>query len=166
MKVKIFAIIFCLLFIINSISFAQISSIIGDTNRDGDINIIDALLVSQYYVGLEPSPFYEIDADVDCNDKIDITDALRIAQYYVNLIEEFTGCYFTATGTIRFVDVEGGCWKIETDVAGISYEPFFPAGFVPIDGLRVRFTGRIMKGIGSICQVGIIIQITEIQIGF
>jgi len=85
---------------------------IGDINDDGEVNIIDALLIAQYYVGLEPSPFNTdaVDAllvaqdyvglnpvaftnpqmaDVNCNSTIDILDALLIAKYYVGIIPEF-----------------------------------------------------------------------------
>jgi hypothetical protein len=58
----------------------------GDVNNDGSANIVDALLVAQYYVGLNPSNFDSTKADVNCDGNIDIIDALRIAQYYVGLI--------------------------------------------------------------------------------
>jgi xyloglucan-specific exo-beta-1,4-glucanase len=61
----------------------------GDVNGDGDINIVDALLTAQYYVGLNPSGFNTDAADTNCNGSIDIVDALLIAQYYVGLISEF-----------------------------------------------------------------------------
>jgi hypothetical protein len=60
----------------------------GDVNADGTIDIIDALLVAQYYVGL-PAGIIQEYADVDCDGDIDIVDALLIAQYYVGLISEF-----------------------------------------------------------------------------
>jgi endoglucanase len=62
---------------------------LGDVDDDGDVDIIDALLVAQYYVNLDPANFNPANADVDCDDDIDIIDALLIAQYYVNLITEF-----------------------------------------------------------------------------
>ncbi|MBN2535614.1 MAG: hypothetical protein JXB88_22240 [Spirochaetales bacterium] len=58
----------------------------GDVNDDGTVDIIDALMVAQYYVGLDPSGFMSSRADVNCDGNIDIIDALRIAQYYVGLI--------------------------------------------------------------------------------
>jgi beta-glucosidase len=57
----------------------------GDVNDDGNIDIIDALLVAQYYVGLDPDINTSL-ADVNCNGTIDIVDALLIAQHYVGLI--------------------------------------------------------------------------------
>jgi hypothetical protein len=61
----------------------------GDLNSDGSIDILDALLTAQYYVGLNPPGFIPIAADVNCDEKIDIIDALIIARYYVGLISGF-----------------------------------------------------------------------------
>jgi hypothetical protein len=62
---------------------------IGDTNGDGEIDIIDALLTAQYYVGLNPANFNPGAADANCDGNVDIIDALLIAQYYVGLITVF-----------------------------------------------------------------------------
>ncbi|MBN1698794.1 MAG: xyloglucanase [Spirochaetales bacterium] len=62
---------------------------LGDANGDNSINIVDALLTAQYYVGLEPAGFITDAADVDCNGTINIVDALMIARYYVGLVSEF-----------------------------------------------------------------------------
>jgi mannan endo-1,4-beta-mannosidase len=62
---------------------------LGDVNSDGQINIVDALLVAQYYVGLNPSNFNTNNADTNCDGSINIVDALLIAQYYVGLIDHF-----------------------------------------------------------------------------
>ncbi|MBN1697235.1 MAG: hypothetical protein JW881_06960 [Spirochaetales bacterium] len=62
---------------------------LGDTNGDGEINIVDALLIAQYYVGLNPSNFNPIVADVNCSGAVDIVDALLVAQLYVGLISSF-----------------------------------------------------------------------------
>jgi len=62
---------------------------LGDANNDRVIDIIDALVVAQYYVGLASSPFDQTNADVNCDGNIDIVDALLIAQYYVGLITGF-----------------------------------------------------------------------------
>ncbi len=64
---------------------------IGDVNSNGSIDIVDALLVAQYYVGLNPSGFSAQYADVNSSGSIDIVDALLVAQYYVGLITEFPG---------------------------------------------------------------------------
>ncbi len=62
---------------------------LGDANGNGSIDIVDALLTAQYYVGLNPSGFTASNADVNCSGAIDIVDALLIAQYYVGLISSF-----------------------------------------------------------------------------
>ncbi|MBN2442073.1 MAG: hypothetical protein JXJ04_12035 [Spirochaetales bacterium] len=64
---------------------------VGDVNVDQTIDIVDALLVALYYVGLKPSGFYKYTADVNGDGNIDIIDALLLAQYYVGLMNGFTG---------------------------------------------------------------------------
>ncbi|MBN2536571.1 MAG: cellulase family glycosylhydrolase [Spirochaetales bacterium] len=61
----------------------------GDVNNSGSIDIVDALLIAQYYVGLDPQDFNQALADVNCDGNIDIIDALVVAQYYVGLVTEF-----------------------------------------------------------------------------
>jgi hypothetical protein len=62
---------------------------LGDVNGSGTIDIVDALLIAQYYVGLNPSNFNSSVADVNCSGGVDIVDALIVAQYYVGLISGF-----------------------------------------------------------------------------
>lgn len=82
-KAILFAFALCML---ASIGSAQS---LGDVNSDGNINIVDALRVAQYYVGSNPQPFNPGVADVDGNSSINIVDALLIAQYYVGIITSF-----------------------------------------------------------------------------
>jgi endo-1,4-beta-xylanase len=65
------------------------SGTLGDANGDGAINIVDALLIAQYYVGLNPAGFIAENADTNCDGSINIVDALLVAQYYVGLIQSF-----------------------------------------------------------------------------
>lgn len=58
----------------------------GDVNSDRLIDIIDALLTAQYYVGLGVS-INTVAADANCDGLVDIVDALLIAQYYVGLFD-------------------------------------------------------------------------------
>jgi GH35 family endo-1,4-beta-xylanase len=62
---------------------------LGDVNSSGSIDIVDALMTAQYYVGLNPSGFDSSAADTNCDGSINIVDALLIAQYYVGLITQF-----------------------------------------------------------------------------
>jgi endoglucanase len=60
--------------------------LLGDVNSDGNVNIVDALQVAQYYVGNVSASFNPDAADVNRDGTITIVDALRIAQCYVGLI--------------------------------------------------------------------------------
>ena len=91
-----FSLVWCFLLfsLVNPILYSQNY---GDVNEDGSVDIIDALYVAMYYVGIYPPPavginppvFNEINADVNCDSNIDIVDALLIAKYYVDLIKFF-----------------------------------------------------------------------------
>jgi endo-1,4-beta-D-glucanase Y len=83
MKKAFLVSLFCAIAVIG---FAQS---LGDVNNSGTIDIVDALLVAQYYVGLNPANFNSSVADVNCSGSIDIVDALLCAQYYVGLISSF-----------------------------------------------------------------------------
>ncbi|MBN2534051.1 MAG: dockerin type I repeat-containing protein [Spirochaetales bacterium] len=85
MNIKKMLLLSVVLTLIFSSAFTQSP---GDVNNDGNIDIVDALLIARYYVGLPVSDFNSNVADVDCNDTIDIVDALLVAQYYVGLINE------------------------------------------------------------------------------
>jgi hypothetical protein len=76
------------------LSFTYAQSL-GDVNNNGSVDIVDALITAQYYVGLSVSINTTV-ADVNCNGTIDIVDALLIAQYYVGLLSAFA-CAPTVT---------------------------------------------------------------------
>ncbi len=65
------------------------ASNLGDVNGSGVVDIVDALMIAQYYVGLNPSGFNSGNADTNCDGTVNIVDALKIAQYYVGLISRF-----------------------------------------------------------------------------
>lgn len=57
----------------------------GDANGDGEVTIVDALLIAQYYVGKQ-LPVFRLDyVDANGDATINIVDALYVAQYYVGL---------------------------------------------------------------------------------
>ncbi|MBN2444633.1 MAG: carbohydrate-binding domain-containing protein [Spirochaetales bacterium] len=90
-NVKIMRILFSLLVVSVFFPMAMWSQTLGDVDSSNSVNIIDALLISQYYVGLNPANFQPAYADVDASNSINIIDALLISQYYVGLITEFPG---------------------------------------------------------------------------
>ncbi|MBN2440430.1 MAG: hypothetical protein JXJ04_03775 [Spirochaetales bacterium] len=80
---------------------------IGDVNNDGMVNIIDALLCAQYFVGLNISNFIPANSDVNYDGSITIVDALLIAQYYVGLLAELPGLNPTPGGDPTPLPAEG-----------------------------------------------------------
>ncbi|MBN2440738.1 MAG: hypothetical protein JXJ04_05315 [Spirochaetales bacterium] len=83
---KVFSLLFIILMGITGISTLY-GVDCGDVNGDENIDIVDALLISRYYVSLVTSLPYPEVADVNNDTEIDILDALKIAQFYVGLID-------------------------------------------------------------------------------
>lgn len=60
---------------------------------------------------------------------------------------------FSTYATVRFVNVEGGCWQLVAP-SGTSYEPRdLPPGFQS-DGRQVTVTLRFDDNTGTVCAVG------------
>ena len=64
---------------------AKTNLTLGDVDGKGGINIVDALFVARYIVGLSVSDFDASAADVNCNGEVNIVDALFIARKAVGL---------------------------------------------------------------------------------
>jgi hypothetical protein len=69
--------------------YAGRAGTLGDVNEDGEIDIVDALLITQYYVDLNPANFTINNVDTNCDGEINIIDTLLGAQFYVGLINSF-----------------------------------------------------------------------------
>lgn len=68
-------------------SFGQEVTLFGDVNRDGSINILDALKGAQYSAGGAPEESIDLwAADVNIDGFVNIIDALAIARYSADLI--------------------------------------------------------------------------------
>lgn len=68
----------------------------------------------------------------------------------------------TTTATVRFVNVEGGCWSLEAK-DGTRYEPVGLAPAFRTDGLRVAVTLRFPDNLGSFCMVGRLAEVVTIR---
>ena len=56
---------------------------LGDVNRDGQIDMTDAVSIVYYYLGERPKVFVEETADINGDGRIDITDAIIIVYQYL-----------------------------------------------------------------------------------
>jgi len=66
------------------------------------------------------------------------------------------------TGTVQFVNVEGGCWRV-LGADGTSYEPTNLSTAFRIDGLPVTLVLAPAKNAGSYCMVGELVDILSIE---
>lgn len=67
----------------------------------------------------------------------------------------------TEIGTVVFVDVEGGCWGLDTTEGRV--EPRNLPEEFRIDGLRVRFEAVRVLDVASICQIGPIVDLVSVR---
>jgi hypothetical protein len=72
------------------------------------------------------------------------------------------GQVLTTDATIRFVNIEGGCWAIQ-NAAGQLYEPINLARGFRIDGLSVRVVLRGAPDATSICMIGTLVTIDSVS---
>jgi hypothetical protein len=114
----------------------------GDVNDDSSVDIVDALMIAQYYVGLEPAGFDVSVSDVDDSGDVNIVDALLVAQYYVGLISEFPGGTPASTQPPTTTAVPG-----PTDITiDCSNVPEWEASATYADtGTRVQYNGNVYE---------------------
>jgi len=63
----------------------------GDVNSDGNVSMVDAMLIAQCVAGLiDCDTISEVAADVNCDGNISMVDTMRVAQYVAGIIHEFT----------------------------------------------------------------------------
>ena len=68
---------------------------------------------------------------------------------------------FDEVGTIRFVNLEGGCWVIETETERLL--PINLAEALRVDGLVVTFEADRLQDVVTFCQVGIPVELLRIR---
>lgn len=66
-----------------------------------------------------------------------------------------------SNATIRFVDIEGGCWALET--SGGKYEPINLPDEFRKDGLAVYVVARGAPDMGSVCQMAPLVRLDSIR---
>jgi hypothetical protein len=58
----------------------------GDANSDGNVNVVDALVIGQYVNGGNPSPFDVKAADADCDGDVDLDDANLVVEFCTGIV--------------------------------------------------------------------------------
>jgi hypothetical protein len=138
-KAKIACIIFILLVLCVGQAFSQQC---GDVNSSESIDIVDALIIAQAYVGLNPVNYNSSVADVNADGGIDIVDALLVAQYYVGLTSSLNCGTQTAVPTnpptpdSTSPPVVNDCSEVPEWSADRVYDPA---------GMRVQYNGNLYE---------------------
>lgn len=78
-----------ILLIVFSLSHA-FAATCGDVNDNDAVDILDALIIAQFYVGLTTQDLDLSVADVNNDGAISIVDALQVAQFYVGLLTKLS----------------------------------------------------------------------------
>lgn len=71
----------------------------------------------------------------------------------------------TLTGTVTFVEVEGGCWGLKAD----GTDGFKTYELLGVDrstlsaGVRVRVTGRVRSDVATTCQIGTPFEVASME---
>lgn len=68
---------------------------------------------------------------------------------------------WNVTGTVRFLNIEGGCWAI--DIGNRKLEPVGLPDSFKIDGLSISARVRPENDMTTICAFGQIVTVLEIQ---
>ncbi|MBN2737465.1 MAG: carbohydrate-binding protein [Spirochaetales bacterium] len=97
---------------------------LGDVNTSGRVDIVDGLLIAQYYVKLVPENFDASVADVNDDQLINIVDSLLIAQLYVGLISELPG------KKVSLYTIEAETGFCSNGVVESEYSGFSGTGYV------------------------------------
>lgn len=119
----------CMVFVLLIVCSSQVFAACGDVNSSGDIDIVDALLIAQFYVGLNPANFDSTVADVDGDMGIDIVDALLIAQFYVGLIYQLSCPSDTPAPTPTTPTPGGGMYQCTCVIGYSQVQQWYNAGF-------------------------------------
>ena len=72
------------------------------------------------------------------------------------------GDIVSGTGTVKFVDLEGGFYGIVGD-GGEKYDPSYLSHGFQQDGLRVRFKAKRQENIASIHMWGAVVELVSIE---
>ncbi len=67
---------------------------------------------------------------------------------------------FVLTAAVRFVDVEGGCWALDTD--SVRYEPLGLPAEYRVDGMAVQTVVEPVSDVGTICMLGRLVRVLAI----
>lgn len=96
-----------------TVAVTPMTSVAGDANGSGDVDVADVITAVNYAAGMDPKPFIFEAADMNADSEIDILDVVGIIRAILN--PGATATAFATAQATYFVD--GGVVYIDTPVA-------------------------------------------------
>ena len=118
---------------------------VGDVNGDGNVTIVDAVLIQQHLAGMDPEPFDEDLADVTREGGIDIVDAVFIQQ-------DLAGLRAPGNATVTALDAPpevpaGGSLNVSTSINNTGGMGTIQAAEVRIAETEAGLTGNATEAV-------------------
>ncbi len=101
----------------NVVSATPLTSILGDANGSGDVDVVDVITTVNYAAGMNPKPFIFEAADVNVDLAIDILDVVGIIQKVLNPTAGARAATRGDDEAVAIYTVEDGVLYVESPVA-------------------------------------------------
>lgn len=82
-----------------------VSTLSGDVNKDGVVDLLDVVVLSGSYGATSGSPRYDPDADLNIDGVVDLRDVAIISGCYGNILEDFSHADINGDGCVNGADV-------------------------------------------------------------
>lgn len=80
---------------------AEVSYKLGDVNQDGQVSVIDAVLIQCYILeNYDIDDSFTVTVDVDGDKNVNIIDVVYVLRYIINIIDHFPAEDLTPTNPI------------------------------------------------------------------
>ncbi len=107
-----------------------LDNLIGDANNDGEVNVSDVIVITNYFMGQEPEPFCFMNADVNADGVINVQDVIGTTNIFMSgkmyphdgLVSDQAHLYLYPDGI--YLESDGTVTGLQFELEGIMAETF------------------------------------------